>query len=33
MDGVATRSASEYHPVDINELSEAEQEIIRHIQN
>ena len=33
MDGVTTRSASrEYHPVDINEISEAEQEIIRHVQ-
>lgn len=31
--GVTTRSASrEYHPVDVNEISEAEQEIIRHVQ-
>ena len=33
MDEVKTRSAArEYHPVDVNKLSEAEQEIIRHIQ-
>ena len=33
MDGVRTRSAArKYHPVDVNELSEAEQEIIRHVQ-
>ena len=33
MDGVKTRSAAcEYHPVDVDELSEAEQEIIRHVQ-
>ena len=33
VDGVTTRSASrEYHPVDVNEISEAEQEIIRHLQ-
>ncbi|XP_067023705.1 uncharacterized protein [Acropora muricata] len=33
VDGVTTRSASrEYHSVDVNEISEAEQEIIRHVQ-
>ena len=33
MDGVKTRSAArEYRPVDVDELKEAEQEIIRHVQ-
>ena len=33
MDGVQTRSAArEYRPVDVDELSEAEQEIVRHVQ-
>lgn len=33
MDGVKTRSAArKYRPIDVDELTEAEQEIIRHVQ-